>query len=939
MRDDLKAIRDNWTAMPFPPVFGEGSDYARKLQARPFDYFLKRFQRLTPGGGVALDAGCGSAAWSYPLAELYDRVIAVDWTRARIDAGRWVGKKYGCERVEVSCGDITNLECANESVDFVFCYGVIVSILPLRLMMREFHRVLKPGGVAYVCLNARGWSEYLRDERGKASSSYATIGRRGLFNTICRVRYGEVADLFSRLLVDYAAREEVSAALASRLKIGASEAKALISDLVTRQEIGSIGYISGRRYSTGILAKLVGAVTGQPSREESEAFTALVDEVFDAAGYPNPEFRATLDEIRSACGDDYASTFALDLLNLVSGRTTAFSHANAGRCYEPGEVARIVEENEFENFKWAGEGHLVGPGGTDVAVDPIMQSEFNGKLCVWEFTVNKSLRGATDTRRTEEQTSKPTAAVQTPPAAAPVRPALEASAPVAAGLVARAKAASDGLLTRVLAPFRGDAIRPGPASGAPRRAAPIAAPVDLSSREPVLLKYPAPYRAMLSINNDIDGTGQDTFLDWHSHVNGTGETRYGEGLGLEVSDSFWIWSSDRLSLYHNVPHLGRKSKSPDYDLIVELAREGWLDTMHSFGSWQEQIMLLRPEIEAALEEMDKAGIRPRCFVNHGGGKHMSCNVGGIWGYYQHADDPAHESYCLDLILRNGFRYFWTDVFFESQKFGENAQYDAKEIKRDLARYNDRRFLRLREKSTDEGERIAVRALGATSAVTAKELLFNSTLIPNRMRDGTNVLCFKRYRGHYPPDSGSFALQATTENLDWLVAHEANVAVYQHFGIWRALGSPHKDYRSWRWARKPVLNDHCLAAWSELKERQDRGEILITTTGRLLDYLRMRENIVYRVEPLGNGYRIVLDAIECPAYGRTADLTAADVQGLSFSVKGAGTHVEIALAHSGERLASERRVVEAENRVVVMVPWRRLKWSLPAPKSASERTAA
>jgi hypothetical protein len=456
---------------------------------------------------------------------------------------------------------------------------------------------------------------------------------------------------------------------------------------------------------------------------------------------------------------------------------------------------------------------------------------------------------------------------------------------------------------------------------------PLRARDDPKASAATLLKYPFPFRSALAINNDIDGTVHRTFLDWHRYVCGRGLTPYGPGLGLEVADSFWVWAdTGEFSLYHNAPSGGRKNKSADYEIIVELHRQGWIDTMHGFGTWLEPYTLTRPEIEDALAELDRLAIRPKVFVNHGGGKHMSCSVGGVWGYYQYADMPGHVSYSMDLLRQAGFKYFWTDVFFESQKFGEYATLSEEELARLRKTYNARRFLRLRDETPAASEAKVVEALGLADRTEAVGLLSNAILVPNRMRDGSPVICFKRFRGDYPPDTGSFGIQLSDAHLDELSAREAAVVIYQHIGIWRGLSSPRRDWRAWVHDRIPVLDEHAIWAWRSLAERQERGEIFVTTTRRLLDYLWMRENLAYSVVAVGNRRIVKLDAIDCPTYGRHPISCDSEVQGLSISCPGS---VEIAVVRGAEAIPipTERHYLAVEDRTVATIPWQRLVWTL------------
>jgi SAM-dependent methyltransferase len=371
MKADLVDIRENWMNLEFPKTLGTGSDYAGKLHSRKFDYFLDRLRRLTPGGGVALDAGCGTATWSFPMAELFDRVIAVDRTRSRVDMGRWLQRRSGCDRVSVSYGDVTDLDVPAGSVDFVFCYSVIISMLSLRQVMREFRRVLKTGGTAYVCLNTPAWSRYLRDERGKTSATTKVTGIRGLYNTIVSVRHPSCPELLSRLVVRYTLDPTFRATAAQKLGLAAEQLDEMFTDLTAEKAPARIRHLMR---------------DGAPA---AARIAAVLDAFVAASGIPYDTFTGSIEDIRRDCGEEYVTQFGTDLLDLLSNRKDTFTHHRAGRGYTPEEVERVLGQVGFGDFRWAAEGKLLAPDGADAKVVPMMQAEFNGEMCVWEFICRK----------------------------------------------------------------------------------------------------------------------------------------------------------------------------------------------------------------------------------------------------------------------------------------------------------------------------------------------------------------------------------------------------------------------------------------------------------------------------------------------------------------------------------------------------------------------
>lgn len=467
--------------------------------------------------------------------------------------------------------------------------------------------------------------------------------------------------------------------------------------------------------------------------------------------------------------------------------------------------------------------------------------------------------------------------------------------------------------------------------------------------EATLLRWPFPYRSALAISNDTDGMFPGALADLHDFVNGTEETPYGEGCGLEMGDSFWVWCEhDQLSLRHGVPYDTSLQASPEAELLAELGRAGWLDTLHGFGAWSEPWRMGRRDIERGLQLLDDLGVKPSLYVNHGGskplhgggGRTMSHNFGGPWGWYQRADDPQDQSYCLDMLLDAGFRFFWPDVCFEMTKFGEDRTFrNQRALDREVADYDFGRWFRRRPSEGEGPSEHPFPELEAQEVLKLRERFFNRLVFPVRGRDGREVLCFKRFRGLEGPTAGNFAAQVTARNLDELERREAAVIVYQHFGVWRPLGAA-KTYGIERLSEPPVLDTHGQWAFRELAERQRSGRVLVTTASRLLHFAWVRDNLDWLSESEGDALVLRLRKVRCPAYG-AQPLDRQALQGLSFKVpKEAGqVRLDVSTVRDPPRLLREAHP-EDETADVVYVPWSRLTWQPISPIVARmERSAS
>jgi SAM-dependent methyltransferase len=95
--------------------------------------------------GVALDAACGTGRHAAKLAELGHRVIGVDTTSAMLDVAR-----AKVPDAEFRTGRLDALPIEDASVDLLTCTLALTHVEELGPVIREFARVLRPGGRAVL---------------------------------------------------------------------------------------------------------------------------------------------------------------------------------------------------------------------------------------------------------------------------------------------------------------------------------------------------------------------------------------------------------------------------------------------------------------------------------------------------------------------------------------------------------------------------------------------------------------------------------------------------------------------------------------------------------------------------------------------------------------------------------------------------------------------
>lgn len=181
----LTGMADTWNRLDeLPSSLAAGLNYAKGMHNRPLEYYVARVRKLGLQGKRVLDAGCGTGTWSFALRAAFAEVLGIDVSAERIGVAKWIAARSNVSGVEFRNASVLETGLPDASFDAIFCYGVLISAIPVEVALKEFYRILKPGGAVYVCLNGIGWSLYLRDERGKADPKIAEMGRQGIYNTL-----------------------------------------------------------------------------------------------------------------------------------------------------------------------------------------------------------------------------------------------------------------------------------------------------------------------------------------------------------------------------------------------------------------------------------------------------------------------------------------------------------------------------------------------------------------------------------------------------------------------------------------------------------------------------------------------------------------------------------------------------------------------------------
>ncbi|MCY6371491.1 hypothetical protein [Clostridium ganghwense] len=349
-----------------------------------------------------------------------------------------------------------------------------------------------------------------------------------------------------------------------------------------------------------------------------------------------------------------------------------------------------------------------------------------------------------------------------------------------------------------------------------------------------LRKFPYPYKSMLSICSDIDDSTLEEFKTYHKFLNTEENTPYGKGLGLDIGDSFWMYMADNMNFKvdkenHGVDHIMTFFKGTDVNEkhtskeITHFIKCGWIDSIHSFGDFstndEKNTKFNRNLAVEALKALENSNINISVWINHGNrANKQNFGAGDTSKFmsYQEGDKPDSKYYHTDLTLKSNIKYVWDSI--NSTAFG--VDYPLFEIK---------------------------------------------------LRDEKKVWGFSRHTNYMKNDKIDWTWtpkhlhrQLTKKNLDSIVNKNQYSIIAQHFGV----------------SIEDLFENVNVDALKLLKSYQDKGEILVAKTSRLLNYANIQKHLVYKKATENNTTYINILSVNDPIFG-TYTPSINDIRGITF----------------------------------------------------------
>lgn len=408
-----------------------------------------------------------------------------------------------------------------------------------------------------------------------------------------------------------------------------------------------------------------------------------------------------------------------------------------------------------------------------------------------------------------------------------------------------------------------------------------------SGTEVQLRRFPYPYRSMLAICSDLDGTpDRQVYAEITRFLNTTETTAMGPGVGLEVGNSIHFRAKPQRFSYWGTDDAGR-------EMVRTLIRSGHIDCLHSFG----ERVYTRAEAQQALGELHKHECRLKVWVDHGG---AVTNFGSdiMQG---HGDEVGHPAYHADLTLDYGVEFVccgratsvvgqdtparWGGIAHWSHPLASGRTLLKEAVKQALARVGSAKYA----------------MHGA-----------NETLRPGLLRDERPIYEFMRCNPHWGGvgrgDQGRYIGEVlTADMLNRLTQREGTCILYTHLGKVEDSRVP--------------FNTVAVAAFRRLAQEFEAGRILVTTTRRLLEYRRAVREIAFTGRWEGEILCIDIQTRTPRNWVGTSD--SLDLSGLTFYVTGpAMTCVTI----NGQRAGNlQIHPVDHTGRPSVSLPWPHLEF--------------
>lgn len=371
--------------------------------------------------------------------------------------------------------------------------------------------------------------------------------------------------------------------------------------------------------------------------------------------------------------------------------------------------------------------------------------------------------------------------------------------------------------------------------------------------EVALRKFPYPYKAAMAISSDIDNTETlEEFLEIEKFLNTREITSMGEGLGLEIGNSFFFYepADQAISYFLSSPSV-RES-------IISFIKLGQIDVMHSYGKKSD---FTREDAVKSLTELKKNNCKLDVWVDHD----RSISNFGDDVTFGLGDHPDSKAYHADLTLNYGIKFVW---------LGRVTMITGQSTPITLGTYTriyDSQYPvhSLINVSKEFGKNILA-FLGNKKYRMHKN---NDLVKITTLDDGKKVYEFIRFDNYWKgvstgADAEGLAYVISKKVIDRLKEVNGYMIVYTHFG---------KNKNSTQYIPKTTQD-----ALRNLEKEYREGNIFVTTTSKLLNYYINHKYLNWSYQSKDNEAMIHIHSVKDPIFGPFIPKQE-DLQGITFYI--------------------------------------------------------
>lgn len=336
--------------------------------------------------------------------------------------------------------------------------------------------------------------------------------------------------------------------------------------------------------------------------------------------------------------------------------------------------------------------------------------------------------------------------------------------------------------------------------------------MNLNSRFLEIRPWPFPYLAGMAFSNDADAMEFNFFDEFMGFLNSKTETKFGLGLGLEITSSVFFFApkTDLTSIFMGLDP--NASESINAARLKEYIKAGWIDAIHAYGDFDSFPVFTRAHSIRVFDFLSALGKRIHIFSNHGSKDNIQ-NLGLDAPYHQ-GDQISSDAYHADLCRMNGVEFLWTD----SMTYHNPGK--AKILDRLIAQIRSITTLRSYPRYFDARDKEDVKVM--------------------ILADKSSYLGFRRFGGlSISPNLSLVSDQIKHLILSKMYDEKKGVVIYQHFGVifQNEVECRPSTIEEVLDRRKELLEPFVL-----LKNESDSGRLWVVGLYRFLKYLVMRDSI-------------------------------------------------------------------------------------------------